>query len=193
MGWLEATLSVSGPSGQPVYRKNAEILVEIWNRFFLTLWWKVIFNTWCPTTQKRQKFVAEKYHKPYSSPEPQWRSIVDTRWLCFSPSQTCVKCFTSRLICADTTKCVHFLIRKGVFDWKHALERLRSNGHSICLQRLVSVVKFIAERRLAFRDDENVGSPRKFFQKIFKTYFKQILKRRCDASDDRFCNSFTNR
>jgi len=32
---------------------------------------------------------------------------------------------------------------------------------------LVSVVKFIAERRLAFRDDENVGSSRKFFQKNF--------------------------
>jgi len=39
------------------------------------------------------------------------------------------------------------------------------------------VVKFIAERGLAFRDDENVGLPRKFFQKIFKTYFKQILEK----------------
>jgi len=42
---------------------------------------------------------------------------------------------------------------------------------------LVSVVKFIAERGLAFRDDENAGSPRKFFQKIFKTFLKQILKK----------------
>jgi len=31
---------------------------------------------------------------------------------------------------------------------------------------LVSVVKFIAERGLEFREDENVGSSRKFFQKI---------------------------
>ena len=44
----------------------------------------------------------------------------------------------------------------------------------LCLQRLVSVVKLIAERGLAFRGDENVGSPRKFFQKIFKTFFTQI-------------------
>ena len=67
-------------------------------------------------------------------------------------------------------------------------------GNRLCLQRLVSVVKFIAERRLAFRDDENVGTPRKFFRKNFKTFLKQILKkRRCDASSDGFCNSFTNR
>jgi len=51
----------------------------------------------------------------------------------------------------------------------------------------------MAERGLAFRDDENVGSSRKLFQKMFKTFFKQILKkRRCDASSDWFCNSFTN-
>ena len=57
---------------------------------------------------------------------------------------------------------------------------------------LVSVVKFIAERGLAFRNGENVGSPGEFFHKVFETLFKQILKR-CDASNDWFCNSFTNR
>jgi len=50
-------------------------------------------------------------------------------------------------------------------------------GNRLCLQCLVSVVKVVAERGLAFRDDENVGSPRKIFQKIFKTFFKQILKK----------------
>jgi len=25
----------------------------------------------------------------------------------------------------------HFLIRKGIFDWKHVLERLRSQEHSV--------------------------------------------------------------
>jgi len=50
-------------------------------------------------------------------------------------------------------------------------------GNRLCLQCLVSVVKVIAERGLEFRDDENVGSPRKIFQKIFKTFFKQILKK----------------
>ena len=48
-------------------------------------------------------------------------------------------------------------------------------GNRICLQRLVSVVKFIAER-LAFRADENVESPRTFFQKIFKTSFKEMTR-----------------
>jgi len=45
------------------------------------------------------------------------------------------------------------------------------------LQRLLSVVKFIAEPGVACEDDENVVSPRKFFQKIFKTFFKQISKK----------------
>ena len=48
--------------------------------------------------------------------------------------------------------------------------------NNLCLQSLVSVVKFIPKRGLALRDDENVGSPRKFFQKIFKTVVKQILQ-----------------
>jgi len=42
---------------------------------------------------------------------------------------------------------------------------------------LVSVVTFIDERRLAFADNENVGSPKQFFQKTFETFFKQILKK----------------
>jgi len=57
--------------------------------------------------------------------------VVDRSWLCFFPSQAFVKCFTSRLMSADTTKCAHFLIRKGICDWKHALERLRSQEQSM--------------------------------------------------------------
>ena len=38
--------------------------------------------------------------------------VVERSWRCFSPSQTCVYCFTCRLMCADTTECAHFLIRK---------------------------------------------------------------------------------
>jgi len=40
----------------------------------------------------------------------------------------------------------------------------------LCLQRLVSVAKFIAERGLAFRDDENVGLSRKFSKKFSKHF-----------------------
>jgi len=42
---------------------------------------------------------------------------------------------------------------------------------------LVSIAKFIAERGLAFRDDDNVESHRKFYKKISKTFFKQIFKK----------------
>jgi len=76
---VEATISVSEPSGQPIYRKNAGILVEIWNRFFLTLWWKVIFKTWCFTTQKRQKLVTEMYHK--QRPINHWANRANARGL----------------------------------------------------------------------------------------------------------------
>jgi len=57
--------------------------------------------------------------------------VVDRSWRCFSPSQACVYCFTCRLLWADTTECEHSLIRKVIFDWKHALELLRSHEHSM--------------------------------------------------------------
>jgi len=40
--------------------------------------------------------------------------------------------------------------------------------NSFYLQRLVSVNKFIAERGLALRGDDNVGAPRNVFQKKFQ-------------------------
>ena len=70
---LEATISVSGPSGQPIYRKKCVNIGWNMKRFLLAIWWKVIFKTWCFTKQKRQKLVTEMYHKSCSSPEPQWR------------------------------------------------------------------------------------------------------------------------
>ena len=190
--------------------KNAGILVEIWKRFFLTLWWKGIFNTWRAVVvtlarllhvskvgqgkekgETKQATLISNFHAHGSkntlwpirlARSHRWRhnpsflrfedqshteglkdrvsyasvpqhrrdrnllrkctinliphqnhngEVVDRSWLCFSPSQTCVKCFTCRLMCADMTKCTHFHIRKGIFDWKHALELLRSHEHSM--------------------------------------------------------------
>ena len=68
--------------------KNSGILVEIWNRFLLTLWWKTIFKTWCSTTQKRRKLVTEISHKSYSWPEPQWRRSWQKPALFFSSSNS---------------------------------------------------------------------------------------------------------
>ena len=48
----------------------------------------------------------------------------------------------------------------------------------LCLQCLVSVVKFIAERGLGFRDDENVGSPRNFFQNNVQKFFQTTFKKK---------------
>ena len=69
--------------------------------------------------------------------------VVHRSKLCFSPSQTCVKCFTCRLMCADTTKCAHFLIRKGICDWNHALERLRSQEQSV--ERIDATITLAAD------------------------------------------------
>ena len=53
-------------------------------------------------------------------------------------------------------------------------------GNRLCLQRLVSVVIFIAERELAFRDGEIVGSPRSFSKKFSKRFSSKYLKKmRC--------------
>jgi len=132
---LEETISVFGPSGQPVYRKKCGnigwktnimfyklLFITMSKRFFLTLWWKVISRTWCSTIEKRQKRLTQMYHNVIfvAMAHNLNGEVVDRSWLCFSLSQTCVKCFTWRLMCADTTKCAHFLIRKGIFDWKHA-------------------------------------------------------------------------
>jgi len=46
------------------------------------------------------------------------------------------------------------------------------------LQCLVSGVKFIVEPGLAFRDDENVGSPRTFFQKNFQKFFQTTFQKK---------------
>jgi len=54
------------------------------------------------------------------------------------------------------------------------------HGNRLCLQRLVSVVKFIAERGLAFRDDQIRWTTQKVFPKNFQNFFKHILKKmRC--------------
>jgi len=45
----------------------------------------------------------------------------------------------------------------------------------IASAKLASVVKFIAERGLTFRDDENVGSPRKVFSNKISTKGNTML------------------
>jgi len=98
--------------------------VEIWNRFFLTLWWKSFFKHDVPQHRKDRN-LSRKRTTSLIRRLNHNGEIVDRSWLCFSSSQTCVRCFNCRLMRADTTKCAHFFIRKGKgsFHWKHALER----------------------------------------------------------------------
>ena len=79
-------------------------------------------------TQKRQNPVTEKYHKSYSSSNHNGE-VIDRSCLFFLLRELVFHFY--RLMCANTTKCARFLIRKGIFDWKQARERLRSHEHSM--------------------------------------------------------------
>jgi len=139
---MEATISVSGPYGQPIHRVKCGNIG--WSSKQVLYSRKQVrdekeflkhgvpqhrkdrnLSRKCTSLIRRQKFNDE---------------VVDRSWLCFSPSQTCVKCSTCRLLCADATKCAPFVIRKGIFDLKHSLERLRSHEHST--KRIVSTITF---------------------------------------------------
>ena len=104
--------------------ENVGILVEIWNRFFLTLWWKVIFKTWCSTTQKERN-LSRKCTTSLIRRQNHNGEVVDRSWLCFSPSQTCVNCFNWQTDVRGYDQYAHFV----VCDWKQALERLRRHEH----------------------------------------------------------------
>ena len=99
-----------------------QVLFEIvMKSYFQTM---SIHNTEKANSSRKRtaSFICHKNHNG---------EVVDRSWLCFSRSQTCIYCFTCRLMCVVTTKCAHFLIRKGTCDWNHALERLMSHEQSI--------------------------------------------------------------
>jgi len=100
------------------------------NRFFLTLRCKPFLKHDVPQ-QRKDWNLSQKCTTSLIRRQNHNGEVVDRSWLCFSPSRTCVKSVTCRLKCAATTKCAHFPIRKGIFDWKHTLERLRSHEHSM--------------------------------------------------------------
>jgi len=52
--------------------------------------------------------------------------VVERSWFCFSPSQTCVYCFTCRLMCADTTMRISLLEKESANG-----RTLRTHGHSM--------------------------------------------------------------
>jgi len=72
--------------------------------------------------------------------------------------------------------------------------RTISDIASVCNVWFLSQNLLLSEEwRLRLEMMKTLDSPENF-QIIFRTFFKQILKkRRCDASGDQCCNSFTNR
>ena len=57
--------------------------------------------------------------------------VITRNWLCFSPSNGCVYCFTCRLMCLNTAKSESFQLSSNRFcDWKHSQERLHSHEQS---------------------------------------------------------------
>ncbi|XP_025199039.1 zinc finger MYM-type protein 1-like [Melanaphis sacchari] len=103
------------------------------------------------------------------------QETVNRFWLCFSPSKGKIYCYPCKLMSSQNTK----LSREGFNDWKHASDRLydheisKTHLESVMSlvqrgkvagridQELAMTIKFIAERGLAFRgDNEIVGSSR---------------------------------
>jgi len=56
-------------------------------------------------------------------------------------------------MCADTAECAHLLIRKGICDLKHALERLRSHEHS--MEHIDATITF-SRRYTVFKNYEEL-------------------------------------
>ena len=118
------------PSGQLIYRKSAGILVEIWNRFFLTRWWKVVSKTWCSTTEKTETCHGNVLPALVVARTTRVKQLTGAGFV-FLVHKSVLN--VSLLDwCARVRQNVrHFLIRKGIFDWKRALERLRSHEQSV--------------------------------------------------------------
>jgi len=129
---LEAPISVSGSLG-PFASQYTGKMWEYWLKYETGSFWncdeKSFLRHDVPRHQhKRHKLVTDMHQKSYSSPESQCRSSWQKVALFLSFTNLF---FTCGLMYADTTKCEHFLIKKGILDWKHVLERLRSHEHSM--------------------------------------------------------------
>jgi len=89
---LEAMISALGPLTSQYTGKSAGTLVEIWNRFFLILWWKSFFKHYV-SQHRKDRNLSRKCTINLIRRQNHNGEVVDRSWLCFSPSQTCVKCF----------------------------------------------------------------------------------------------------
>ena len=236
MRWLtlsvEATISVSGSSDQPIYRKKMR---EYWLKYEAGSFWycdenhflNVMFHNTemtetCHGNAPQVLFVA-RTTMAKSLTEAGFVFLLHKRVLNVSLADWCARirlnvrisslekesATGSKLLSAWGAKSIQWNIKMPrlhlvadvinrceelIQSWPIRQINANNIGNGLDLQRSVSVVKFIAERRLAFGDDENVGSPRTSVQNFLKLFQANILKKRgCDASNDWFCNSFTNR
>jgi len=132
MRWLTLSLEAMILAySQPIYRKEWRNIGRKMTQVLFDIVMKSYFKSCCSTTQKRRKLVTRTHRKFYSSPEPQLRSSWQKLALFFSFTNLCLLFHLySRLMCTDTTTCAHFLVKKGICDWKHAIERLSSHEQS---------------------------------------------------------------
>ena len=106
MTWLtlsmEAVVSVYRPYGQPIYRRKCgnigwnmkQVLFDI---VMKSHFWNMMFQQHNKDRNLSRKCTTSLIHRQSHNGE-----VLDRNWLCFSPSQTCVKCFSCRLMSADT-------------------------------------------------------------------------------------------
>ena len=131
MKWvtLETTISVCGPSGQPIYPTKRG---NYWLKYETGSFWhceeksvlkhEVLWHR-KDRTLSRKSTTSLIHHQNHNG------EVIDRSCLFFLLRELVFHFY--RLMCADTTKCARFLIRKGIFDWENTLEHLRSHEHSM--------------------------------------------------------------
>jgi len=86
MRWLTpslvAMISVSGPTGQPIYRKKCGNIGWNTKQVFLTLWWKSFFKHDVPQHRKERN-LSRQYTTSFIRRQNYNGEVVDRSWLCF--------------------------------------------------------------------------------------------------------------
>jgi len=54
-------------------------------------------------------------------------------------------------MCADTTKCAHFVVGKGFYDWKYVLERLRRR-HEQSMKHVDTTIMFSRRSQITWKN-----------------------------------------
>lgn len=97
--------------------------------------------------------------------------VITRNWLCFSPSNGRVYCFTCRLMCLTTAPESSQLSSNGFCDWKHSQERIQSHEQST--DHLKATIAFNRRLKAIGRIDTELTQQ----VERLEHYWRSVLKR----------------